>query len=76
MADQRIVVFTLKGCGPCEELKMYLEQKDIAHTEVKMGEEISIETFNKIYPDNKGFPHILVDNEEVYDLILYLESGL
>lgn len=71
-----ILIFTLDGCGPCIEQKQYLENKGYAYREVKMIDELSLETFDKIYPNAEGFPHIILDGNEVFDLALILESGL
>lgn len=75
MADD-ILVFTLEGCEPCRLLKMYLDQKGYEYRTINVPDELSRETFKKIYPNSKGFPHTLVNNREVYDLMMYLESGL
>jgi len=75
-SDLRILVFTLEGCEPCMFLKQYLDQKGYEYTKVEIGDEIPIETFNKIYPDANGFPHTIVNGEPVFDLMMYLESGL
>lgn len=71
-----ILIFTLDGCEPCNHLKMYLDQKGYKYRHVKIFEEISIETFEKIYPNSVGFPHAVVNGHEVFDLILYLESEM
>ena len=71
-----ILVFSLENCNPCRELKLYLEQKGVEYTLVEVPKEMSIDTFKKIYPENKGFPHILVNGRIIYDLMMYLESGL
>ena len=75
-SDLDIIIFTLEGCEPCKILKQYLNQKGYEYRSVEVVEEIPLDTFNKIYPNASGFPHIIVNNEPVFDLIMYLESGL
>lgn len=74
--DPDILIFTLEGCMPCDEVKAYLNTKSIPFREVKIFEDIHPDVFAKIYPNSQGYPHIILNGTEVFDLILILESGL
>lgn len=71
-----ILIFSLEGCKPCEELKAYLNTKRIEYREVRVIDDIDPEVFAKIYPNSEGYPHVILDGNEVFDLMLILESGL
>jgi len=71
-----ILIFSLEGCAPCEELKAYLNTKQYEYREVRIIDDIDPEVFAKIYPNAEGYPHVILDGNEVFDLTLILESGL
>jgi len=76
MSDDHIVVFASRGCGPCAELVDYIDQRDIKCEVLYIEEDISSDAVQRIYPDVTGWPHVLVNNRRVGNLIYYLESGL
>ena len=73
---EHIVVFALHGCGPCQDLKDYIDQRDIKCEIINVGEDISEETFLRIYPAADGFPYSTVDGIYIGNLMFYIESGL
>jgi len=71
-----IEVYTLEGCGPCQITKMYLDQKGYEYHETSIPNDLTREEFLDKFPDAEAFPHVLVDGNFVFDIILYLEGGL
>ena len=75
-SNNHIVVFALHGCGPCQDLKDYIDQRDVKCEIIHVGEDISTEVFKRIYPEAEGFPYSTVNGIYVGNLMYYLESGL
>ena len=80
MAEEKphYVAITQVGCGPCDMLKMYIEQNSIECEILEVDVDISRETLTKLYPSVKeeGFPLCTVDGKVVGNLLYYWESGL
>lgn len=78
MRKPHIVVFTQEGCGPCQLVKMYIEQKGVDCEVLQVETDIDRELLKRLYPYvlEAGFPFVTVDGSWVPDLINYYESGL
>ncbi len=55
------IVYTKNDCPYCVEAKKLLTAKDIAYTEVVIGEDILREDFISLFPEQKTVPMIIMD---------------
>jgi glutaredoxin len=74
--SEHIVVFALHGCMPCQDLKDYIDQRDLQCTILHVDDDIPMDVFTKIFPKATAFPYVTVDGREVGNLMYYIESGL
>jgi len=74
--SEHIVVFALHGCTPCQDLKDYIDQRDLQCTILHVDDDIPMDVFIKIFPKATAFPYVTVDGREVGNLMYYIESGL
>ena len=76
MTDKVVTIIAQDNCGPCHTTIEYLQWKKIPHNVIWLGQTMSYDVFNKIFPKSEGTPHCLVDGKEIPDIIAYFESGL
>lgn len=76
--ERHLVAFTQAGCGPCQMLKMYIEQRNVKCQIIEVDVDIDRELLKRIYPyvEEAGFPFCTVEGSWVPDLMSLLESGL
>ena len=69
------VVYSKSGCGYCNRLVDFLEQKDIPYTKLMLGEDYTTEEFVAQFGHGSTFPRVL-HNEELIggmkDTVKYL----
>lgn len=69
------VVYSKSGCGYCNRLVDFLEQKDIPYTKLMLGEDYTVEEFVSQFGHGSTFPRVL-HNEELIggmkDTVKYL----
>ena len=69
------VVYSKSGCGYCNRLVDFLEQKDIPYTKLMLGEDYTTEEFVAKFGHGSTFPRVL-QNEELIggmkDTVKYL----
>lgn len=57
-------VYSLPNCPGCITLKNQLTAQGIPFAEVVLGKDLSIETFQKYFPDVKGVPYVVEDDAD------------
>lgn len=69
------VVYSKSGCGYCNRLVDFLEQKDIPYTKLMLGEDYTVDQFISQFGQGSTFPRVL-HNEELIggmkDTVKYL----
>jgi glutaredoxin len=75
-----ITAYTLPGCGHCNSLKELFKRADVDYVEIKLKKDITVETFNKSFPDIQQFPFVVIDDEQVGGLMetvkMFVSRGL
>jgi len=61
----KIVMYSLDGCGHCDVARSYFIENNVEYTELKVDRDISIDDFLDQFPEQTGFPHIVIDGKMV-----------
>ena len=57
-----IKIYTSKNCGYCSKIKELLNRMDLEYTEYQIGNNLTHEQFQAIFPNASGYPQMKVDN--------------
>ena len=68
-------IYSKKDCPWCVKAKRLCKEKHQSYTEILIGEDISVENFKEKFPEVRGVPYILL-NENVIGGYLELENYL
>ena len=75
-----IVAYTNTGCSYCTTLKQLIKRASVSYTEVAVNRDITHQEFITRFPTASGYPHVVIDGEEIGGLVetakLFLEKGL
>ena len=75
----KVVMYSLDGCGHCVIAKDYFVENNIEYTELKVGADesadVDIDDFLDQFPDQEGFPHIMIDDVYVADYQNHIEMN-
>ena len=73
----KILVISQKHCGACNTVKEYLEWKQKPFKEQVINEDLSYDDFMKDHAEHAdhGTPIVYINDEFVYDPILYFEMN-
>jgi len=69
------MIYSRPDCLWCVNAKKLCKEKRQSHTEVIIGEDISVDDFKAKYPEVRGVPYIVID-ENVIGNFLDLENYL
>tara|TARA_B100002019_G_scaffold275803_1_gene274017 strand:+ start:458 stop:730 length:273 start_codon:yes stop_codon:yes gene_type:complete len=64
-----ITAYTVKGCFYCDQLKILLKRANLECNFVLIEEGQQKRDFKIKYPNSRGFPHVIVDGEELGGLV-------
>ena len=56
-----IEIYTKPSCPSCINAKMFLQNKGLEYTEIKIGKDISREEFLEKFPEARTVPQITID---------------
>ena len=75
-----IKIYSSPGCFYCEQMKELCKRAEVEYEEQVMGKDITKEEFNKLYPNVLGFPHVIIDGEEIGGIVdaakYFINKGL
>ncbi len=76
----KIKIYTSPGCFYCTQLKELLRRADLDYEQQIIEGSILTEQFKIDFPDVRGFPHVIIDDESIGGLIetakLLVQKGL
>ena len=77
-----ITAYTIEDCFYCEQLYELISRTNMQSNTnfIKVGSDLSRNQFKEMYPDARGFPHVIIDDESVGGLVetatVFLKKGL
>lgn len=76
----KIKIYTSPGCFYCTQLKELLRRADLEYEQQIIEGAILMEQFKIDFPEVKGFPYVIIDDEGIGGLIetarLLVQKGL
>ena len=76
--SNKFIVYSKSGCGYCNRLVDFMDQKSIPYTKLMLGEDYSVDDFLSQFGNDSTFPRV-VYNEEVIggmkDTVKYLVNN-
>tara|TARA_B100000029_G_scaffold341437_1_gene333704 strand:- start:370 stop:648 length:279 start_codon:yes stop_codon:yes gene_type:complete len=85
----KIKFYTIRGCAHCSTMEQLCDRAGLPYEKVLVGElsgnnedgcTISMFDFTAAYPNAKGFPYVILDDEPVGGLVeaakVFLDKGL
>ena len=71
----KFIVYGKTGCGFCDRLVAFMEQKDIPYTKLMLGEDYTTEEFVTQFGHGSTFPRVVYEGELIggmKDTVKYL----
>ena len=71
-----IVIHTTQGCFYCDQMKELCKRAEVEYEIV----DTSAEELRRLFPNAAGYPHVVIDGEEIGGLVeaakFFLKEGL
>jgi glutaredoxin len=75
-----ITAYTMPGCSSCGILKELFERASVVYEEVVVKKDVTLENFQSMFPQIRGFPFVVIDGENVGGLVevakIFVQKGL
>ena len=75
-----IIAYTTINCFYCDQLKELMDRANVEYTKLVTDIDFTREEFKEKFPNSNGFPHVIIDGEEIGGLVptakFMLENGL
>ena len=65
MQKQKFYVYSKDGCGFCDKLTNFMEQKGVQYEKFSLGEDFTSEEFVDRFGYNSTFPQVVFENQRV-----------
>ena len=65
MSDKKFFIYSKKGCGFCDKLTSFMEQKGLIYEEFKLGPDFSSDEFRTKFGKSSTFPQVVMDNKHL-----------
>ena len=75
MQKEKFYVYSKAGCGFCDKLTKFMEQKGVQYEQFSLGSDFSPEEFVNKFGYNSTFPQVIYENQRVggmKDTVRYL----
>ena len=75
MQQQKFYVYSKAGCGFCDRLTTFMEQKGVQYEKFTLGQDYSPEDFVNRFGYNSTFPQVVFENQKLggmKDTVRYL----
>ena len=75
MQNQKFYVYSKAGCGFCDRLTQFMEQKGVNYEKFHLGSDFSPEDFVNQFGYNSTFPQVMFENQKLggmKDTVRYL----
>lgn len=75
MQTEKFYVYSKDGCGFCDRLTHFMEQKGVQYEKFSLGEDFSSEEFITRFGYNSTFPQVIFENQRLggmKDTVRYL----
>ncbi len=75
-----IKIYTSPGCFYCDQIKELCKRAEVSYEEIVIDRDITRVDFLKLYPDCLGYPHAIINGEEIGGLVptakYFIKEGL
>lgn len=75
-----IKIYTSSGCGYCAKMRELMKRLDLEFTEYRLNRNLSIDQFRAIFPNESGFPRVVIDDVAIGGLTeavrYFVERGM
>jgi len=65
MSDSKFYVYSKDGCGFCDKLTNFMEQKGVNYEKFDLGTDFSTEDFLYKFGRQSTFPQVIVENKHI-----------
>tara|TARA_R100000988_G_C3858491_1_gene98169 strand:+ start:288 stop:533 length:246 start_codon:yes stop_codon:yes gene_type:complete len=65
MSDSKFYVYSKDGCGFCDKLTNFMEQKGVNFEKFDLGTDFSTEDFLYKFGRQSTFPQVIVENKHI-----------
>ena len=65
MSDKKFYVYSKNGCGFCDKLTTFLEQKGFNYEKFNLGSDFTSEEFIHKFGRESTFPQVVMDNKHL-----------
>ena len=75
MQNQKFYVYSKAGCGFCDRLTQFMEQKGVNYEKYDLGSDFRPEDFVNQFGYNSSFPQVMFENQKLggmKDTVRYL----
>jgi len=75
-----ITAYTMPGCSSCGILKQLFERASVSYKEIVVKKDVTLEDFQSMFPQIRGFPFVIIDGENIGGLVdvakIFVNKGL
>ena len=65
MSDRKFYIYSKNGCGFCDKLTSFMEQKGLHYEKFNLGPDFTPDDFRRKFGSKSTFPQVVMDNKHL-----------